>query len=561
MAKFDISERLLEEGYICVAGRLESIDDPRHLSEETINAIVLNKGDLESLLKGKSKGARYIGRRLASDPTISVAKACSDWAALKDLRRWLEGQDKSWLRTMHLAWIDHNGDWKVEAGRLLHLGIRFAWQAERFCNLYSKVCNPDRPWGSCYQPPKGKVKAIALTKNYDRLPLWVKKQMVNSTVWIQEEGGRVGDIWRLKNCAKAWKWCSNLPKGIAERIGKLSPRMRFLADLAWNWTSPSLQYLEVSPSKKKALFWQNMQDLSKLPLGQILSTRDNWTAYEAQRIVEIYTGLPYGFIQTVFDVPKKGVIATTEVLEWIAQYASPADACHHLFGCQGKATTKAFSHCQNKDALRWVIALGIKNPDLLIKYFRLEECIAFQIEAVEFLQSLKPEVALRMVATTTFKIRGEVKPVEQYLVRDTGYLWNQIQEKPDLGRIRCWLTVHEELARRFVLEQPDEALPISPSYQPIQGLCAVDRSWEIELPDRTGTLKLWGEQLHNCVGGYGPKIRAGQCVVFAVRIHGVVKYAVEMVGNHCQQFLGERNCSAPDHLRVAVLDALKDAGI
>jgi hypothetical protein len=495
-----LADALFEEGYAYVAGRLEDIVelDPRKLSCEEIHELrtlsVLGSYSLteyddrknrqELILAQKSKGARYIGRKLANNPDLTVEQACSDWAALKDITRWMEAQDKVWLKKMDLASIKSEHwdrtsyeEWVVEPGRLLHLGIRFAWQAERFCSLYSEVCNNDRPWGSCYQPSHGKVKAIALTKNYNRLPLWVKKQMINSSVWVQTEGGRIGNIWRLLDCAKAWKWCPNLPKGIAERVGKLSPKMRSLAPIAWNF-----HYGVLSNAEEKSMFWAKLNELSKMPLGQIFDLYESWDAYQAQRIIEIHAGLPHDFLYKVAGLPGKGNIQTTEILDWISVYSSPSQACLHLFGCKGKATIEAFKTCQNRDAIRWAIALGIKNPDLLQKIFGLSQCVVYQVETVEFLKQLKPEAALRMIATTTFKVRGEDKPVEDFLVRDTGYLWAQIKTKPDLGRVRCWLSVHEELARKFVAEQPDEALPIPTKWQPLQGLSAIDGSWAIELP-------------------------------------------------------------------------------
>jgi hypothetical protein len=577
-----LSESLFEEGYEYVAGRLEDIVeiDPRRLSSEEIHelrnlSVLMNlsrpeydkrKNRQELILCNKSKGARYIGRKLANNPALTVEQACSDWAALKDVTRWMEAQDKIWLKKMDLASIKSEQidpgswdrasyqEWVVDPGKLLHLGIRFAWQAERFCRLYSEVCNESRPWGSCYQPSHAKVKAIALTKNYNRLPLWVKKQMINSSVWVQTEGGRIGNVWRLLDCAKAWKWCPDLPKGISERIGKLSPKMRSLAPIAWGQG-------HYSQPDRKAMFWANLNELSKMSLRQIFSQDASWDAYQAQRIIEIHAGLPYKFLSTVAGLPAKGKIETTEILDWIAVYSSPSDACLHLFGCRGKATIEAFKSCQNRDAIRWAIALGIKNPDLLQKIFALTECVVYQNEAVEFLKQLKPETALRMIATTTFKVRGEDKPVEDFLVRDTGYLWAQIKTKPDLGRVRCWLSVHEDLAKIFVAEQPDEALPISAKWQPLQGLSAIDGSWAIELPTRTGTLKLWGEQLRNCVGGYGPRIKRGDCVVFGVRIKGIVRYVVEMVHGNCQQFKGDRNSEAPWAIKESVLSALRDAGV
>ena len=195
----------------------------------------IEDADFEQMLEGKSSGARYLARRLRQSswqvykPTIT--EILSDWAAIKELRHWMYLQDAEYLKRMDLD----------SAGKLLHLGIRFAWQAERFCQLYSEVCVENRPWGSCYQPSHGKVKALALTPNYNRLPLWVKKILVTTPQWVETnevtdsrpEGGRIGNVWRLIDCAKAWKHAPYLPKGIAEKVGQMSLESRMLA--AWAW--------------------------------------------------------------------------------------------------------------------------------------------------------------------------------------------------------------------------------------------------------------------------------------------------------------------------------------
>jgi hypothetical protein len=573
-----LTEALFEEGYEYVAGRLEEIlgsgDSLRSLNASEIEVLrsaikwgytTQERRDAEiasvkKALDGKSSGARYLGWQLAMDANLDVKAACSDWAALKSIRQWMATVSPEWLAKMNLAEKvrnDHFLGYKLQPGKLLRLGIRFGYEAKRFCELYQHVAVEKRPWGSCFQPNQKKVLAIALTPNYKRLPLWVKKQMTLSSAAVQPQDGRVGDIWRLIPCAKAWKWCPDLPKGLAEKIGNLSPKMRLLAAIAWEncpkWAEGET-YRYLLPIERKECFYLELAKLQRMSLRQIISTREEWNSYFLVRLIEAYTGIPYGFI------PKQeNTISWNAALMLLAQHGDPATVCKNVFGVSGKGTIKAFSECKTQDAWEWAMHLAAGNPDLLQKYFALTECVGFQSEALQFLRELKPEVALRMISATTFKVRGEEKPVEDFLVRDTGYLWENIRTEPDLGRIRCWLSVHEELARKFVAEQPDEALPIPANWQPLQGLCSVNGEWEIELPNRTATLKLWGEQLHHCVGGYGPKVKRGDCVIFGVRVNGIVRYTVEMESSYCRQFYGERNSSPDYELKNSVLEAIAQA--
>lgn len=600
--QLSLDELLFEEGVEVVRGKLEniycpswqlSLDEADWCATEGRN---LSEEQFKNFLRNKCQGARWMAWRIRHGEEPDLRQLASDWAARQDILRWMNEQDPEWLIDLSLAtksW-DKERDCYVanlQPGKLMYLGIiRFAWQAERFCKLYNEVCVKNRPWGSCYQPNQHRVAAIALTPNYNRLPLWVKKVLVKSSHWIQEEDGRVGNIWRLIDCAKAWKWCPNLPKGLAEKVGRMPARSRIIAKLAWNCIEKANGYYHaregwknfrkggwkkeyyhqgeyqveaISRGEVTKVFWEEFRRLSSLSIFTLIEVFSETLGHNQTRVlVEQTLGLPFGFLWDTWG--RKRNASTERYTEAIAAHSTPSEACQHFFGCKGKATVKAFQS-SSRNGWKWAAALAYGNADLVQKYLLLRECIEYEPEAVEFLKQLGDAPALRMVGTTTFKIRGEVKGVESFHVKDTGYLWNQIRNKPELGRVRCWLSVHEELARRFIAEQPDNALKVDSRWLPIDGLCAIDGSWQFEIPRRTATLKFWGEQLHHCVGSYGPKINSGDCVIFAVKVDGWVKYTVEMCpsGNrwYCNQFYGDRNSSPPSALKSSVLAALSQAGL
>lgn len=563
-AKSLLDEALFEDGFEWKHGHLTDLFSenvqPWQLAEVDFADIVrMDDEQFEAWESKKSWGATWMARRLRSKrqsawgynfqlwrfsvPQISLDELRSDLSAYRDISRYLRGLLKA-------QGLD------ITPGKLMHLGIRFAWQAERFVDLYAECAVPGRPWGSCYQPNHGKVLAIALCPNFRKLPTWVKAAMVKSTSFIHCEG-RVGDIWRYIDCAKAWKHCPDLPKKIAERVGKMSVKARMLSAIAWR---RSLRY-----ENQKEAFWLELQELLSMSLGKILSVAigdgiPNWGRCKYQRLINLYLGLPHDW-----DLNLDKEVNLDDCLRAITEHGDAEQVCLNVYGVAGKATIAAFSKSKNASARKWAMFLAKGNADLLQKYFALEECIEFESEAVEFLQQLGDRPALRMIATTIYKIRGEEKPVENYLIRDTGYLWNQIRSKPELGRIRCWLSAHEDLARKFVAEQPDEALPIHPQWLPIDGLCDVNGEWEIAFPKSTNDLKLWGQILSHCVGGYGNAVKSGRSIIFAVVIDGRVAYTVEMCPTsskwHVNQFLGLRNCYAPERLSESVLGALRQAGL
>lgn len=497
--------------------------------------------------QGKSAGARYIAGRILSGSDPDLRQLTQDWFATKNIRSAVSAEE--------LREID------ASPAKLRHIGIRHQREAKEFCSLYREVMVKGRPWGSSYQPSHHRVAAVATTPNYNRLPLWVKKAMVNSSVWISTDPNRIGNIWRFVSCAKAWKHSPHLPKAIAEKVGKMSVKARILSYLAWELC----KYFEGRGERQQA-FWQNLQGLLKKRLPQVVAA---WTGegpinynlytHNALRLLsEATLGLPHGFLFKEWGYRQDASIE--HYLRVISRNGTPSKTCKALFGVAGKATIAAFSRA-NSHQWCWASALGDGNADVVQTILKMDPIIEWQPEAIDFLLSLPMVSRLRLLQATTFRYRGTEQLVSDDHIRDTGYLWKNIKQKPELGRIRCWFRVHEQLSAAFVKELPDEALPIPAGWECVDGLNTVHGKWSLELPKRVATLKYYGEAMGNCVGGYGPAIKSGRSVIFVVREHGLLTHCVEVSRGFVQQFYRSGNSSPDREIQEAVEATLRQAGL
>lgn len=578
-ASMTLQEALFEEGYQYVAGKLEDLlYDPRQISEEEADYIYasrsfLTKEEMQKITFGKSRGAKYIAYRIFGGTEPSLRKLASDWAAHKELKSWMLSQDFEWLKKMDLV----SSSWHREGsgdvcyyypGRLIGLGIRFAWQADRFCQLYAEVCNEKRSWRSCYQTNQVTTKDFALTANYNRLPVWVKRVLIETD--NVPNADRIGNIWKFIPAAAGWKYSCYFPKAIAIRVGQMPAWKRIVASKIWAIVSDGgyrLAYFrehqsgwEYSTTRTDMInrFWIEFNKAASYNPVALLDGLAAVTTDKNQKFIsrraEAVLNLPFGYLNGRFD--KSNLIEYYKLADQDVLLKS-------LFGTNAKSVKSAWNLCK-LNQMQWAIALAPKgNADVIVKFLVAPCVVNYESEAVDFLKSLrdwKPQ--LRMIRTTTYRVRGEEKLVEDFLVKDTGMLFNNITNQrgsTEIARVRCWLSVHEELGRRYIYSLPNEAVAIPCDWQRVNGLCSVDGSWSITLPTSTAQLKFWGEQLHNCVGGYGVSINRGDCVVFVVHVDGLLTYCVEVCSGSIEQFNADRNSSTYNEIRASIKVALQQA--
>ena len=496
---------------------------------------------IEEVLRGKSQGAAWIALHYRED-RISLQEAIEKLRTIRRINRA--------MRDSPLEWSN------ASATKLFELGIRHPQEALRFMAGFHKFSNLSRPWGSCYQVDFRVLDAaVNGSVNYQKLPDWCVKTLVR--VGYNFASARPGNIWRLIPCAKAWKWCSALPKRIAERIGKMSVKARMLAPIAWEISG------EYASEAAYEVFWLRLQALLKLDLVEVLEllflapgqyaliSRDrlSWGRRNLTALMSEYLGLDFNYPgQAHGKIALHSECNLENCLDQIAEHCDAETVMNLVFRCSGKKTIEAY-RSSTSAARKYARYLAVGNANLLQKYFALTECLPYYPEAVEFLESLHSRVALRMLETRTYKTRGTEHKVEDYLVQDTGLMFSNIKGDPNLSRVRCWLSAHEELSRRFIGEQPDEALEIHPAFASVDGLCAIDQSWELVMPKSTVDLKRWGNVLKHCVGAYGDRVKHRKSVIVGVFVNGEVLYTIEMLFKsgswYVRQFLGHQN-SSPD---------------
>lgn len=439
--------RCFEEGIEIENGILSGAEGvPWQLSEEEVSKLAsdeLSTDESDALIAGKSWGAQWMARRAlrysygygSKKPTLRSLQ--SDLAAYRDVANVVRANP------------DICQELEVTASRLLEVGCRFEGDAARFLALYRVAAVKGRPWGSWYQPNRQKVLAIANCKNFKKLPLWVKARMARSEVSISTQD-RVGNIWRYENCARGWRHAPALPKRLAERVGKMSVKARWLAAIAYQEAQHS-----ITLDKDATPFWTRLQELLAAPLRHVLIRAFNaevpgWGRSRYARLVELYLDLPFGQVELHREVDFE------ECCDAIAKHGTPVQICESLYGSKDEKVVEAFLASTNPDSQWWAQKLAIGDPDLLLQYFALEKAIPVAPEAVELLTAMGDRLGLQMVATTAYQLRGEEKRVEARLVREAGSLYWHLAAKPDMASASCWLEIHDDLAHRFRDQQDVE---------------------------------------------------------------------------------------------------------
>lgn len=583
-AILSLEEALFEEGYSY---------DGRSLEEIKINAPArpATEGDLSYLreifwnenIRGKdlkkeinALSLTHGGERLLHEAVRDYnGKPLADYVAKYHFRKKLvlwqandaNNNDHVISQPLFDCGFWHDGtEFKNEVDWLWANGVRWLEDAVKVYELLPHVWVRGRSWESPYQVNANQLVLVATNPNYRNLPLWAKIQIIKGN----HASSRPGDVWRsLIPALKAWKWDNSIPKRFAKRLGEMSPKYRALGAIAWE-----VCYRQGEESN----FWQKFQSFCKNPeqaikvllfgitfyKGEYAHSYTFSNSYIRNRALEILWGLPHKFLDTDLS-PRTSSIEEEFAIELLAKYSDGlAGVCRMLFGCGGKQVQKLFK-CSTPDQRKWAIALAFGKEDLVQKYLA-SDCVPYQEDAVNFLKFLGEKPALRMVQTTTMTLRGKSQDVTGDYIRDTGYLFNQLQNSgvsPELGRVRCWFSTHEVLAKEYVKILPDFELRVNPDFAPLDGLSSLDMSWELEIPKHQHQLKRYGEILSHCVGGYGGAINSGRSVIVAVYFQGVLKYTLEFNQSdrryRCNQFYGFRNSYPSESDRAVVLDMFQQA--
>lgn len=396
---------------------------------------------------------------------------------------------------------------------------------------------------------------MACEDKFARLPSWVKAVLFRKYLAeVNYDFSWLGDVnpQVFIPCAKAWKWDTTLPKGIAYRVGLMEVKQRVLASIAWK-----------KCCKDKTAFWEVFKDL----LDTGCSYEDFQVYGESQgkklkSMASILTGLPYGVLYS------SGLELNLCQEVW-ENLKNPTGTCAMLFGFKGKATVKAYLN-SGPNQIKWVRAFATNHDfcvsegfnvvpfteDYAQKILSLPYVIEFDDNVVKLLSHLQMSTVLKLLTQQQFKYRGEMHPLNPNHIRDCGYMWKNLQPRPNLGRVRCWFSLHELLSEEFVKQQPDEPIPFLKGWEKAHNL--QHDGWKLVLPTNTSELKLWGKLHRCCIGGYGPKVKAGECQVFSVWEGLDMTHLVEVSATgEVLQFNSPGNLAANEAVKKSVIDKLR----
>ena len=133
------------------------------------------------------------------------------------------------------------------------------------------------------------------------------------------------------------------------------------------------------------------------------------------------------------------------------------------------------------------------------------------------------------------------------IVRDTMMISNQIpddrfQQIKNQVRPLTWVELHNNLAqaqRRVTVA--NRKLPVTEIFDTIEGTSFTvgkKTTYSILVPKDTHMLLAWGDEMNNCIGGYGPEVADGTTVVFALLDESNKMYAnVEIAKNFDNKFI------------------------
>lgn len=197
----------------------------------------------------------------------------------------------------------------------------------------------------------------------------------------------------------------------------------------------------------------------------------------------------------------------------------------------------------------------LKNPMILkVNKRRSRKLIGFQkLFLTE--HHINVQIKLLEIVTKEFPINGEIhtKSSEDifYELVETWY-WIYENSPTSLRgiRVRDIFSYYEELKKLKINLEPSYELPIDEVLKNKVG--DNFEGYSVVFPTESKILKLWGEKLNHCVGGYGEAILKGACSIISLNKGEDPIFTVEVrksaEGYNVPQFMGYKNSTAPEEL-------------
>lgn len=175
-----------------------------------------------------------------------------------------------------------------------------------------------------------------------------------------------------------------------------------------------------------------------------------------------------------------------------------------------------------------------------------------------------PEVPV--VAAEPLPRTRDAKELHDWLSAEVNRVWERERQMQEARR-RAAMTPEQRAA-----EEEREKLTKAPFKHSDELLSVAGRQvttpdgvqHTLTLPTGPEDLALWGQGMHNCIGGYGDWIRSGHCLILGVKSAGSERacdWGVEIRQGEIVQFRGVCNVDAPTDLQNAVEAVLLEAKV
>ncbi|MBX9771322.1 MAG: hypothetical protein K2X29_08115, partial [Candidatus Obscuribacterales bacterium] len=209
------------------------------------------------LIKGKSDGARWIAKELKfKSPVVDASELTQkhlddlgrQWNLFREIKPLL---DDPTFKPFHISPYHLLG----------RKGINTPDDAIAFLDLWVQVARPNAQFRYRGNP---NINTVALVAKYcSSLPLHAKKDLVSLPYgeFHRLNFERLGNVYRLIDCARAWKVEPELPKNVAEQVGRMPANQRFAAKVAWKEMRLATDR-EASRAERMAVFWESFKKWS-----------------------------------------------------------------------------------------------------------------------------------------------------------------------------------------------------------------------------------------------------------------------------------------------------------
>ncbi len=203
------------------------------------------------LIKGKSDGARWIAKELKFKALVGgpgeltqghLDELGRQWNLYREIKPLFKDPD---LASYHLSPYHF----------INRKGINTPDDVIAFLDLWTEVAKPGAHFRYRGNPS---INSVALVAKYcSELPLHAKRDLVGLGYgqFYRLDFDRLGNVYRLIDCARAWKVEPELPKNVAEQIGRMPANQRFAAKVAWK-EMVMTTHSESTRAERMAIFWQ-----------------------------------------------------------------------------------------------------------------------------------------------------------------------------------------------------------------------------------------------------------------------------------------------------------------